>query len=49
MVAVVSFTAMLLIDIFSLNISSLVLLLSAVALGLTVYLIRKKTEGGKAQ
>jgi chromate transporter len=48
-VAVVSFTAMLLIDIFSLNISSLVLLLSAVALGLTVYLIRKKTEGGKAQ
>lgn len=45
-VIAVAACSMLLIDIFSLKLSSLVLLLAAVGLGLVLYLVKRRTRGG---
>lgn len=45
-VGVASFAAMIAIDIFSLHISSVVILLSAAALGVIIYFARRKQKGG---
>jgi chromate transporter len=46
MIAVCAFTAMLAISLFSLRISSIVLLLTAGLVSLTVFLFGKPAEGG---